>query len=304
MKKESLASDVHKSSIVVNVFLNLIFVVFCIVCIYPMLLIIGTSFASEESLLQYGYRVFPKEFSSYAYTYILSNTSTILRAYWVTILSTLVGTAMSVLVNALYAYAVSRQEFKYRNFFTFYMFFTMLFGGGMVPWYLVCTRLLHLTDTFWALVLPSVCSAWNMIILRTFFASTVPNAVVESARIDGASEMRTLFSIVFPISLPGLATIGLFAMLGYWNNYYNALMLTNDVKWQNLQLYLYNILTNISMLQGSNSAVGNSDVLLKTMPKEAARMAMCVVTVGPIIFAYPFFQKYFVQGLTIGAVKG
>lgn len=304
MQKETVVSDVHQASKFVNVFLNLLFIALCITCVYPILLIIGTSFASEDSLLEYGYRIFPKEISTYAYTYILSNTSTILRAYWVTIISTLMGTVLSVLVNALYAYAISRQEFKYRKFFTFYMFFTMLFGGGLVPWYLVCTRLLHLTDTIWALVLPSVCSAWNIMILRTFFISTVPGAIIESARLDGASEMLTLFRIVFPISLPGLATIGLFAMLGYWNSYYNAMMLTNGPKWQNLQLYLYNILTNISMLEKTNGSVNNASVLLKSLPKEAARMAMCVVSIGPIILAYPFFQKYFVQGLTIGAVKG
>ena len=302
--KNSIVSDVHQASKVMNVFLNLLFIVLSAICVYPVLLIVGTSFATEGSLLEVGYRVIPKEISTYAYTYILSSASTILRAYWVTILSTLLGTLLSVLVNALYAYAISRQDFKYKKFFTFYMFFTMLFSGGMVPWYLVCTRLLHITDTIWALVLPSVCSSWNIIILRTFFLTSVPNAVIESARLDGASEMRTLFGIVFPISLPGLATIGLFAMLGYWNNYYNALMLTNGTKWQNLQLYLYNILTNISMLENSNTSINNASVLLKTMPKEAARMAMCVVTVGPIILAYPFFQRYFVQGLTIGAVKG
>ena len=303
-KKKKLMA-VNQATPVVNVIYNIIFIILCICCLYPMLIILGTSFASENSLNEVGYRMIPRELGWDAYTYIMGNAKIIFRAYGVSIFVTLVGTALSVLVNALFAYAISRREFKYRNIFTFLQFFTMLFSGGLVPWYLVCTRLLHINNTLWGLILPGVCSAWNIIILKTFFSTSVPEAIVESARIDGAFEFKIFFEIVWPISLPGLATVALFAMLGYWNDNYNALILTSDPKLQNLQLYLYNILENIANLTNSASAAAQqAGHTIADMPKESARMAMCVIAVGPIVLAYPFFQKYFIQGLTIGAVKG
>lgn len=303
-KKKKFAMATQASP-VTNVIYNIFFIIFAIMCVYPMLLIIGSSFASENSLNTVGYRVIPREFGTDAYVYLANNASVILRAYGVTIFATVVGTIMSVLVCGLYGYAISRNEFKWRKQFTFLEFFTMLFGGGLVPWYLVCTRLLHINDTIWALILPMVNSAWNIIILKTFFKTGVPDAIVESARIDGAFEFKIFFQIVWPIALPGLATIALFAMLGYWNDYNNALYLTSSKELQNLQLYLFNILQNIQALTSTaNPGAAQAGHTLAQMPKESARMAMCVVSVGPIILAYPFFQKYFIQGLTIGSVKG
>ncbi len=304
MRKKKLI-NVNNATPVTNVVFNIIFIILCVMCAYPMLLVIGISFTSEDFLNQFGYRMIPKEISFDAYAYVLKNAKIILRAYGVSIFTTLLGTVLSVLINALFAYAVSRREFRYRKFFTFFQFFTMLFSGGLVPWYLVCTRLIHINNTIWALILPMVCSAWNIIVLKTFFMTSVPESIVESARIDGAREFKTFFEIVWPISLPGLATIALFAMLTYWNDYWNALVLTSDPKLQNLQLYLYNILQNIQMLTNTASVANQQAAqTLADLPKEGARMAMCVLTVGPIIFAYPFFQKYFIQGLTVGAVKG
>lgn len=283
-----------------NVLLNILLIALCITCVYPFLLVIATSFNSESAIASFGYTAIPKEPTLYAYKYLIANASTLLRAYGVTIFVTVVGTMLHVIVCALYGYAISRREFKFRNFFTFYMFFTMLFSGGTVPWYIVCTKVLHINNTIWALILPSLCSAWNIIILKTFFKSSVPDAIIESARIDGASEIKTFVRIVCPIALPGLATIALFAMLGFWNNYFNAMMLTTKTSLQNLQLYLYNILKSASMMEQGASASG---MTLK-LPKESARNAICVISIAPIIFAYPFFQRYFIQGLTIGAVKG
>lgn len=283
-----------------NVLLNILLIALCITCVYPFLLVIATSFNSEAAISSFGYTAIPKEPTLYAYKYLFTNASTLLRAYGVTIFVTVVGTMLHVIVCALYGYAISRREFKFRNFFTFYMFFTMLFSGGTVPWYIVCTKVLHINNTIWALILPSLCSAWNIIILKTFFKSSVPDAIIESARIDGASEIKTFVRIVCPIALPGLATIALFAMLGFWNNYFNAMMLTTKTSLQNLQLYLYNILKSASMMEQGASASG---VTLK-LPQESARNAICVISIAPIIFAYPFFQRYFIQGLTIGAVKG
>ncbi len=304
-KSKKKFENATQASPFVNVIYNIIFIIFSIMCVYPVLLIIGTSFASEASINEIGYRVIPKEFGTDAYMYLANNAAIILRAYGVTIFVTVVGTVLSVLVNGLYAYAISRQEFHWRKSFTFLQFFTMLFGGGLVPWYLVCTRFLHLNDNIWALILPGVCSAWNIIVLKTFFTTGVPNGIVESARIDGASEFRIFFQIVWPIALPGLATIGLFSMLGYWNDYNTALYLTSSKELQNLQLYLFNILQNIQMLTSTaNTAATQAGHTLAELPKEGARMAMCVVAVGPIVLAYPFFQKYFIQGLTIGSIKG
>ena len=304
-KSKSNVSHMEKINMVskpTNVLLNLFFVLICATCVYPMLLVIATSFNSEDAIKLYGFTVIPREFTIYAYEYILANANTILRAYGVTIFVTAIGTVLTVVVCGLYGYAISRHEFKYRKLLTFYMFFTMLFSGGTVPWYLICSRVLHITNTIWALILPMICSAWNIIILKTFFQTSVPDEIIESGRLDGASEMRIFFKIVCPISLPGLATIALFAMLGYWNDYYNPLMLTTDPDLQNLQLYLYNILKTASML--STMAAGAGEAAVKQLPQESARMAICVVSVAPIVFAYPFFQRYFIQGLTVGAVKG
>ncbi|MEG2669447.1 MAG: carbohydrate ABC transporter permease, partial [Oscillospiraceae bacterium] len=252
-----------------------------------------------------GYRVFPQVVSFDAYAYVSKVSSEIFSAYAVTIIVTVIGTILSTLFIALYAYAITRKGFKQRKFFTFLMFFTMLFGGGMVPWYIICTNFLKIQNTLWALILPYLVSAWSVMIMKTFFISSVPDSIVESAKIDGASELKTFFKIVVPISVPGLATIALFAMLGYWNDWYLPLMLTTKPELSNLQYYLYRILSNLNVLtDASSSAYAQSGAMLKTLPKESARMAICVIAIGPIIFAYPFFQKYFVQGLTIGAVKG
>lgn len=300
IKEKMITEKVDMVTRPVNVLLNILFVLLCTMCIYPFLLVISTSFNSEVAIARYGYTAFPKEPTLYAYKYLFMNASTLLRAYGVTIFVTVVGTVLHVVVCGLYGYAISRNEFKLRKFFTFYMFFTMLFSGGTVPWYIVCTKFLHINNTIWALILPALCSAWNIIILKTFFKSSVPDAIIESSRIDGASEIKTFVRIVCPIALPGLATIALFAMLGFWNNYFNAMMLTTKPALQNLQLYLYNILKSASMMESGANMGG---MTLK-LPQEGARNAICVISIAPIIFAYPFFQRYFIQGLTIGAVKG
>jgi len=304
-KNKNQLIETTQAGPVQNVVYNIIFIILCIMCLYPVLLLLGVSFTSEDAISEFGYKLIPKEVSLDAYMYLLKNGQTVMRAYVVTIAATLIGTTLNVLVNALYAYAISREDFRYRKFFTFLQLFTMLFSGGTVPWYIVCTRILHLINTFWALVLPMVGSAWNIIVLRTFFKTSVPNAIVESARIDGASEFTTFFKIVWPISLPGIATIALFAMLAYWNEYFNSLMLTSDGQWQNLQLYLYNLLENIKALTDTSSmAYAQAGHTISQLPTESVRMAVVVVTIGPIVLAYPFFQKYFIKGLTIGAVKG
>jgi putative aldouronate transport system permease protein len=215
------------------------------------------------------------------------------------------GTALSLLVIALYAYPISRKDFKYRNQFTFFVFFTMIFGGGLVPWYMVCVQLLHLKNTIWAMIFPALMNGWYVLIMRTFFATSIPDSIIESAKIDGAGEWRTFFQIVLPLSLPGLATVALFNTLAFWNDWYLPLMFITKANLYNLQYTMYKMLANIQFLIQSSSAMsGRASEMLKNLPSETSRMAMCILAVGPIIFAYPFFQKYFVKGLTVGAVKG
>jgi putative aldouronate transport system permease protein len=283
-----------------NILIHLFFILLAVLCIYPFLLVIGVSFTNEKSILNYGFQVIPTVFSLDAYKYVLKNLDTIVNAYMVTIFTTVVGTLLSVLTITLYAYALSRKEFYFRKFFTFFIFFTMIFNGGMVPWYIVCVRVLHINNTIFAMILPYVISAWYVMIMRTFFITTIPDSIIESARIDGAGEFRTLFQIVLPLAVPGVATIALFSTLAYWNDWWLPLMLVKDTKLYNLQYLIYQILNNMDFV----NQLADQGRSVASLPSESARMAVCVISIGPIIFAYLFFQKYFVKGLTIGAVKG
>lgn len=284
-----------------NVVFNIILILFCTACIYPLLIVLGTSFTDEASITQFGYNIIPSKFSINSYKFIFTGASTIVNAYGLTIFVTVVGTMLSVLMTALYAYPLSRKELKYRKFFTIFLFITMVFGGGLVPWYLVCTRLLGMQNTIAALIVPALMNSFYVIVLRTFYQTTIPDAVIESARIDGANDIITFFKIVMPLSLPGIATIAIFASIHYWNDWWLPLMLVSKPKLYNLQFLLKQVMDNVNFLQSSNTISGLADVQI---PSEGMRMATCILTIGPIIFVYPFFQKYFVKGLVVGSVKG
>lgn len=305
MRKQKKYRDAHHVSPAINVLFNIIAGVFAFICVYPFLFVIVISLTSEESLTKNGYSIFPEKWSFAAYEYIFKAGDQLLHSYGVTILITVIGTLVSLLVISLYAYAISRKNFSYRGFFSFIAFFTMLFNGGLVPTYLVVTQMLHLKDTLWALILPLVMNAFYILILRTFYSTTVPDAIIESAKIDGAGELRAFFTIVVPISLPGIATIGLFATLGYWNDWFNALLYIDNPSLVPLQSMLMRIENSMQFLLSNAqlSSSGQSLELLRTLPQEATRMALVVLATVPIACAYPFFQRYFVQGLTIGAVK-
>ncbi len=285
-----------------NVILNVIFIIYAIVCILPLLLVVIVSFTDEKTILTNGYSYFPAQWSLHAYAYLFKGGNTILHSYGVTIFVTLVGTAISLVFMTLYAYPLTRSNFRHKKLFSFFAYFTMIFGGGLVPWVCVYNDLLHINDTIWVLIIPYLINAWWVIILRTFMNQTIPESIVESARIDGAGEFRTLFVIVLPLCKAGLATIGLFALLNYWNDWYLPLIFITNQDCYNVQYLLYQILMNIQFL--SNTSVGNAAEIAASLPSEGARMAIAVLSVGPIIFAYPFFQQYFIKGLTIGAVKG
>jgi putative aldouronate transport system permease protein len=286
-----------------NTLANILLIVFSILTLIPIYVIVIASITSEASLTANGYRLWPAEFSFMAYTFLFSQGSIVVTAYINTVISTVAGTLMSVIMVGLYAYPLSRDNFKFGTFFTFFAFFTMLFSGGLVSYYMVTRQVLLLSNTLWALFLPSAFSPFWVIVMRTFYKANVPNEIIEAARMDGANEWRTFLQIVLPLSTPGLATVALFSAIGIWNNFFNCLLLVDDARFYSLQFTIYTTLNNIRFLL-ENADRMQGLVNLSDLPSQSFRMAMAVVTVGPIILAYPFFQRYFVKGLTIGAIKG
>lgn len=287
-----------------NVVFNIILALLAIVCVIPFIFVIIISFTDEQSLLVNGYRFIPKQLSLDAYRYIAGSGSNILSSYKTTIIVTILGTVIGLLLTGTYAYALSRKTYAYRGFFTKVVAIPMLFSGGMVANYLVISRLLMLKNTIWVLILPLALNSFNIIVLRTFFNTSIPDAVVESAKIDGASEWRLFFQIVIPMALPGIATIGLFLTLSYWNDWFNAMMYIDDNSIVPLQYLLIRIETNLEFIINNAASMGVSGIeIAQSMPKETIKMAIVVISTLPIACAYPFFQRYFVNGLTIGAVK-
>jgi putative aldouronate transport system permease protein len=289
-----------------QVLLHLFFWIAALASILPILLVVGISFSDETTILANGYKFIPDVFSLKAYSYLGNQISQIIQAYGISILVTVVGTLLSLLLIALYAYPLSRPELKFRHGFALFIFITMLFNGGLVPWYLVYVNLLGLKDSLWALILPLLLSPFFVIIMRTFFQTTIPPSLIESATIDGASEIKIFWKIVLPLSLPVLATIGLFNTLNYWNDWFLSLTFIVSAEKVSLQYLMYKTLLNIQYLTTNSQAANALSAAggLKDIPNRTLQMAMAVVGIGPIVFAYPFFQKYFIRGLTIGAVKG
>ncbi|XPD22975.1 carbohydrate ABC transporter permease [Bacillus haimaensis] len=276
---------------------------FAFLCIFPFLYVMIISISSEQSLSLNGYSIIPSAWSLEAYKYLWHMKSQILQAYGVTMFVTVVGTFISVSIIAMYAYAISRKQFRYRKQFTFIAFFTMLFSGGMVPFYIVMTQFLGLRNSVWALILPLAVNAFYIIIMRTFFQRTVPEAILESARIDGAGELRIFFTIVLPLSIPGIATIALFSTLAYWNDWFNALLFIDNPNLVPLQSLLMRIENNLDFIRQNAMLTNQNSTILASIPQDSARMAMVVIATLPIALSYPFFQKYFIKGLTIGGVK-
>ncbi|MWC30997.1 carbohydrate ABC transporter permease [Paenibacillus sp. MMS18-CY102] len=283
--------------------IKIIFFLYSALCIFPLLLIIMVSLSNEQDVIREGYKFIPMHIDLSAYKFVFEDWQNIVRSYGVSLFVTVVGTVLSLITMALYAYPISRPDFPQRKFFTFFVFFTMLFNGGLVPWYLVYVRMLHLKDSIWALILPLLVSAFFVLIIRTFFQTTIPGAIIESAKIDGAGELYIFFRIVLPLSMPVLATVALFSTLNYWNDWFLSLVFITKEDNVSLQYLMYKTLTNIQFMLSHSDAISTIGGAAK-FPSETVRMAMAVIGVGPIIFAYPFFQKYFVKGLTVGAVKG
>lgn len=287
-----------------NVIFNIILSALSLFCVIPFIFVMIISFTDEKILAVNGYQFFPEKLSFYAYQYIINAGDNIIRSYGVTIFVTVTGTVIGLLLTGTYAYALSRKTYAYRKLFTLVITVPMLFSGGMVANYLVVSKFLMLKDTVWALILPLCLNTFNVIVLRTFFKTSIPDAVVESAKIDGASEWKLFFKIVIPMALPGLATIGLFLTLAYWNDWFCAMMYLDGKEILPLQYLLIQIENSIDWLASNKSMMGVDGIqAAANLPKETIKMAIVVISTLPIVFAYPFFQRYFINGLTIGAVK-
>ena len=287
-----------------QVILNIIFILLTIAAVGPFILLISSSLTSEAALAKFGYGFWPKDLSFNAYTYLFKSGMKIIRGYGITILVTVIGTLCSVLMTTLFAYPLSRKELPFRYGFSFFVFFTMLFNGGLVPTYMMWTQTFHIKNTLLALILPGLLmNAFYVIMMRSFFTANIPDALVEAARIDGAGEYKILWKIVLPLSKPMMATISLMVGLGYWNDWMNSLYYISDEKLYSIQAILNTIITNIQFLTSGQSAAA-STVDVSKLPSVSIRMAIAVIGVLPILCIYPFFQKYFVKGIVVGGVKG
>lgn len=271
-------------------------VMMALFCVIPMLLVVITSFTDEAAIARNGYSLFPEAWSLMAYKVLWSKGGTIGRSYLVSIIVTLVGSFLSVLITYMAGFALANQQFKYRNGFALFFFITTIFSAGLVPQYLVVKQI-HIYNTFWALIIPGMFSTFNMFLVRNYL-NGIPFSLMESARVDGAGLLNIAFKIYLPISKPVIATITLFYGIGYWNNYFNALMFVDNTKLHPLQMILFKLQSDIQMLKQLTSGVTASP------PSESVKMATAVITIGPIILLYPLLQKYFIKGIVVGAVKG
>ena len=282
--------------------MGFIMLLLVLACILPFFLLIASSFTSEITLAQNGYSFFPSEFSLSAYKYIWKVKDNILRSYGMSFLITGIGTTISVIMTMLFAYPLSRKDLPGRRVISFIVFFTMLFNGGFVPTYLIYSRIFNIADTVWALIVPYLLmNAFFVIMVRTYINSNVPNEVIEAAMIDGSSEIKTLIQIVVPMSKPIVGTIALMSAIAYWNNWTNGVyFIQTKRELYGIQNYLNSILSNIAFLQSHS----DPSIKITELPSVSIRMALAVIALVPILIAYPFFQKSFTKGITVGSVKG
>lgn len=286
--------------------MNVVLALFSLCCIIPFIFVVIISFSSEESIRTIGYSFWPMAWSTDTYAYAFEKLPQIWRSFFNSVLITGIGTVLSTLICVLYSYALYRPDFKYRNFFNFFSFFVMLFGGGLVPTYIISKQVLGLSENYAALIVPLLVSPFNIIVMRTFFKSSVPLELIEAATIDGSGEYSTLFRIVLPIAKPGIATIALLNALAYWNDWFQSLLYIRQNKvLQPLQALLMELQNNVEYLNRMIGQIGTAAIMeAQRAPNQTLRMALVVMIVVPIACAYPFFQRYIVAGLTIGSVKG
>ena len=270
------------------------------VCILPFILIISGSFSNQDEILKYGYGLLPRKFTTTAYQVAFEKPQATINAYLITGITTVTGSALGLFITSMTGYVLSRKDFEWRNRFSFFFYFTTLFSGGLVSWYILIMKYLKLGDSFFVLVLPTVLNVFYIIIMKSFM-STIPSAITESAKIDGANDFKIFLKLILPLSKPALASIGLFIALGYWNDWFLSYMFIQNDNLFTLQFYLYKIVAGADALAKLSFIPGRDS---SAIPTETLKLAMTVIATGPIVLLYPFVQKYFVSGLTIGSVKG
>jgi putative aldouronate transport system permease protein len=287
-----------------NLLFNSILLFFALACFLPFIVVLLVSITEEASISRYGYQLIPQAFSGQAYLFLWKERAQILNALLMSLITTSIGTVLGVLLTSVLGYVMSRPGYRLKGFLTWMVFIPMIFNGGMVASYVINVQLLQFRNGLHALILPLMVGSFNVVICKTFFRTTIPDSIVESAKIDGAGQLRIYFNIVLPISKPVLATMALFLSFGYWNDWFLSLLYITDNKLYTLQYLLQQIVLNVEFL-AKNPGIGSSlQGYIDSMPRESVRMAIAVIIVLPIALAYPFFQKYFISGLTIGAVKG
>ncbi len=285
--------------------LRIVIGIMAIICAVPVLLIIIVAFSSEASIAEKGFSFFPEQFSMEAFQYVSAFAEQIVRAYGITLYETLVGSVLTVFITSMFAYVLSQGDFKLNKFLSKFVVFTTLFSGGMLGAYLINTNIYGLKNNLLILILPTCVTAWNTIVMRTFVRSNVPQSLIEAAAIDGAGEIYTFFKIVMPIMVPVMASIGFMSAVSHWNEWQTAYLYLDNPNLSTLQLVLIKIEKDIDFLRKNMGTLTAEDVLaLKDIPSESARMAILFFSIAPIMVAYPFFQKYFIKGITVGSVKG
>lgn len=305
-KRAKEASDdlaVNRISKKADFIINVIFFLWALACVLPLLLVVVVSFSSEQSIFQNGYSFFPSEWSLAAYEFFFKLGDQLVRSYAITIFVTAAGTLFSLAITAMFAYVLSRSDYAYNRIFTLLLLFTMLFNGGIVATYMVNTQWLKMGDSLSALIFPMSLNAFYVIVLRTFYKS-IPMEIIEAARIDGAGEFKTFFRIVLPLSKPGLATIGMFTTIAYWNDWFLGMLYIIDQKKYPVQTLLWSMQNSLEFMKQSSANALEYAEMAANAPTDSGRMALTVLVVLPVLLAYPFFQKYFVKGLTVGGVKG
>ena len=284
-----------------SVIKGVLLTILSLLCVLPFIVIVSGSFTSNQEIIRNGFSLLPRGFTVEAYRTIFKTPEDILQAYRMNVYYTGIGTALGLIIITLTAYVISRKEFKYRNTVSFLIYFTTIFGGGMIPWYLMYANVLNLRGTTLAIWFPALITPFLVILMRTFIVGAVPDAVVESAKIDGAGHWRIFWQIVLPVLGPGLATVGLFQALGYWNDWYRSSMFSTSSRTWSLQFYLYDL---VNSTQAMRQMAQYANINTADLPTQSVKLAMSVVATGPILILYPFVQRYFVSGITVGAVKG
>ena len=294
---------INKVSIASESLFHLIIGGFALACIAPFVFIIVIAFTGADSLRTIGYSFFPTEWTLTNFNAAFELGDQLWRSFFNSIFITIVGTFLSLLISIMYAYGLYRKDYPLRKFFMFFMLFTMIFSGGLVPFVIVIRNLLRLGDTLWAIIIPLMMAPFHIIILRTFFKTSIPDSLIDAASIDGSGEFRTLFSIVVPLAKPGIATVGLLTAIQYWNEWWMALLFIRERTQIPLQFLLMELQRNMEFIRRNIAMIGAANINLADLPTQGLRMALCVIIVVPVAFAYPFFQRYIISGLTIGAVK-